>query len=97
MTRSQLVLKIAQLYPNLFVRDIEQVVTLIFDEMANALSQGNRVELRGFGTFFTKQRRPRLGRNPRTGAKVSVEPKVVPFFKTGRKLQQRLNAAAASN
>lgn len=91
MTRSELIARLAELNPNLFQRDIERIINTVFDEVTQALSRGDRVELRGFGTFFTKQRRQRTGRNPRTGASVSVDQKVVPFFKTGKKLHHRLN------
>ena len=96
MTRSELIAKIAESNPNLFIRDIERIINTVFDELTQALSRGDRVELRGFGTFFTKNRKPRTGRNPRTGTSVSVENKVVPFFKTGKKLHQRLNPEDAA-
>lgn len=96
MTRSELVAKIAEMNPNLFQRDIERIIGTIFDEITSALAKGDRVELRGFGTFFTKQRDARKGRNPRTGEAVDVDAKVVPFFKTGKKLHQRINPDASS-
>ena len=64
----------------------------ILDEISEALSGGDRVELRGFGAFSVKQRDARIGRNPRTGERVEVEEKRVPFFKTGKDLRERLNA-----
>lgn len=91
MTRSELILKIAELNPHLYQRDAELVVAAIFDAITDALSQGDRVELRGFGAFSIKHRESRIGRNPRTGESVSVEEKFVPFFKTGKKLHERLN------
>jgi integration host factor subunit beta len=72
-------------------RDIERIVQTVFDEIADALSEGNRVELRGFGAFSVKNRTARTGRNPRTGSAVSVEAKRVPYFKTGKELRERLN------
>jgi integration host factor subunit beta len=73
------------------LQEAERVVTTIFDEIAEALSRGDRVELRGFGAFSVKDRQPRIGRNPRTGEAVPVEGKRVPYFKTGKELRERLN------
>ncbi len=92
MIKSELVQKIADQNPHLFQRDVENIVNAILDEITNALSNGNRVELRGFGAFSVKNRPARIGRNPRTGEKVNVEEKWVPFFKTGKELRERLNA-----
>jgi len=92
MTRSELIQRIAEINPHLYHRDVERIVTTIFDEIANALAQGNRVELRGFGAFSVKRRDARIGRNPRTGAAVKVAEKHIPFFKTGKLLRERLNA-----
>ncbi|WP_412057247.1 integration host factor subunit beta [Bartonella sp. DGB2] len=91
MIKSELVQIIAQRNPHLFQRDIEKIVNTIFNEISSALAKGNRVELRGFGTFSIKNRPARDGRNPRTGEIVSVEEKWVPFFKTGKELRDRLN------
>ena len=74
------------------VRDIERIVSTVFDEVAEALVRGDRVELRGFGAFSVRQRGSRVGRNPRTGDEVKVPDKVVPYFKTGKDLRLRLNA-----
>jgi len=92
MTKSELILRLAQRNPHLFHRDVERIVTTIFDEISQALAQGDRVELRGFGAFSVKQRDARTGRNPRTGESVSVIDKIIPFFKTGKQLRERLNA-----
>ena len=97
MTRSELILKIAQKNPHLFNRDIEEVVNAIFVEISQALSRGDRIELRGFGAFSIKHRRSRIGRNPRTGESVHVEEKKIPFFKTGKKLRQLLNSESERN
>jgi integration host factor subunit beta len=70
---------------------VEVIVTAIFDEIATALSCGDRIELRGFGTFSVKRRGARIGRNPRTGDSVQVEEKHIPFFKIGKHLHDRLN------
>ncbi len=91
MTRSELIATISQQNPHLYQRDVERIVTTIFDEISAALARGDRVELRGFGAFSVKQRDSRVGRNPRTGEAVPVEAKAVPFFKTGKQLRERLN------
>ena len=91
MIRSELVEKIAAENPHLFQRDVERIVATVFDEIIEALAEGNRVELRGFGAFSVKKREARNGRNPRTGESVSVDEKHVPFFKTGKLLRDRLN------
>ena len=91
MTKSQLIQRMAELNPHLYQRDVERIVSTIFDEISDALAQGNRVELRGFGAFSVKHRDARQGRNPRTGESVQVEKKAVPFFKTGKKLREMLN------
>ena len=93
MIRSELVTKIAEDNPHLTMRDVEAIVTTIFDEITSALVRGDRVELRGFGAFSVKKRDGRIGRNPRTGEAVEVEEKHVPFFKTGKLLRDRLNGA----
>ena len=92
--RSELIQKIADENPHLFQRDVERIVNTIFEEITDALANGDRVELRGFGAFSVKTRGARVGRNPRTGAAVSVEQKKVPFFKTGKLLRDRLNGKA---
>ncbi len=91
MTKSDLILRLAEMYPHLLQRDIERIVGTVFDEITNALARGNRVELRGFGAFSVKHRDARMGRNPRTGEPVQVDEKFVPFFKTGKQLRDRLN------
>lgn len=91
MIKSELVQAIAAANPHLFQRDVEHIVNTILDEIVEALARGERVELRGFGAFSVKNRPPRVGRNPRTGDKVSVEEKFVPFFKTGKDMRERLN------
>ncbi len=91
MIRSELIEKIAEENPHLYQRDVERIVNTIFDSIIEAMAQGDRVELRGFGAFSVKRRDARLGRNPRTGEAVQVEEKHVPFFKTGKLLRDRLN------
>lgn len=91
MIRSELIQKLADENPHLFQRDVERIVNTIFDEITETMARGDRVELRGFGAFSVKKRDSRVGRNPRTGASVSVAEKHVPFFKTGKLLRDRLN------
>lgn len=95
MIKSELVLKIAEQNPHLYQRDVEKMVNAILDEIVEALKQGDRVELRGFGAFSVKKREARVGRNPRTGTQVKVSEKVVPYFKSGKEMRVRLNKAPA--
>jgi len=91
MTKSELITYVTEQNPHLYQRDVERIVTTIFDEISSALSRGDRVELRGFGAFSIKQRNARIGRNPRTGSAVEVPAKRVPYFKTGKQLRNMLN------
>ena len=91
MTKSELIIRLADKNPHLFQRDIERIVSTVLDEISTALSKGDRVELRGFGAFSVKNRDSRVGRNPRTGETVFVTRKSVPFFKAGKDLRVRLN------
>lgn len=91
MTKSELIQKLAERNPHLFLRDVEKIVDTVFGEITDALADGDRVELRGFGAFSVKHRDARTGRNPRTGETVQVEAKRLPFFKTGKALREKLN------
>lgn len=91
MIKSELVQRLAERNPHLYQRDVEHIVNAVLDEVGNALMRGDRVELRGFGAFSVKNRPSRTGRNPRTGQKVAVTEKYVPFFKTGKEMRERLN------
>jgi integration host factor subunit beta len=91
MTRSELILRLAEANPQLYQRDLEAIVDTIFNTIADALAQGRRVELRGFGAFGIKDRPARTARNPRTGASVTVDAKRSLFFKAGKPLKERLN------
>jgi integration host factor subunit beta len=91
MLKSELVQKIANANPHLRQRDAENVVDAILDEIANAMSQGDWVELRGFGAFAVKQRGSRIGMNPKTGVKVSVDQKHAPSFRASKDMHKRLN------
>lgn len=93
MTKSELIARLAEANSHLYQRDVERIVTTIFDEISAALARGDRVELRGFGAFSVKERDARQGRNPRTGETVNVVSKAVPFFKTGKQLREKLNSA----
>lgn len=92
MIRSELLQAIARDNPGLRADEVEKVVDTFFDEIEQRLAQGGRVELRGFGAFSTREREPRQGRNPRTGASVAVPGKKVPYFKPGKEMRARLNA-----
>ena len=94
MIKSELVFRIAQQNPHLYQRDVETIVSAILDTISDALARGDRVELRGFGAFSIKKREARSGRNPRTGASVSVCEKHIPVFKTGKEMRKRLNLSA---
>ncbi len=95
MLKSELVRQLSEQNPHLYPRDIEKVVNAILDTISDALARGDRVELRGFGTFAVKKRGSRTGRNPRTGDVVSVSEKAVPVFKTGKEMHKRLNSTLA--
>ena len=91
MIRSELVQKLCVDFPDLTQREIEGVVSSLFDSITDQLAKGGRVELRGFGAFSTRQRDARVGRNPRTGDSVDVDAKRVPYFKPGKEMRERLN------
>ena len=91
MTISELISKLAMLYPQLVTKDAELAVKTILDAMGESLSQGERIEIRGFGSFSLNYRPPRVGRNPKTGGKVSVPEKYVPHFKAGKELRERVD------
>lgn len=91
MIRSELLQSLAASNPDLRPEEVEQVVDIFFDEISARLAEGGRVELRGFGTFSTRSRDARTGRNPRTGESVDVAAKAVPYFKPGKEMRERLN------
>lgn len=93
MTKSDLVKRLAEANPHLYLRDLERIVGTVFEQISAALARGDRVELRGFGAFSVRPRTARVGRNPRTGDQVEVPDKAVPHFKTGKELRERLNVA----
>lgn len=91
MTKSELVEKLASHFPQLLNRDVELAVKTILDTMAEALSHGHRIEVRGFGSFALNHRPPRRGRNPKSGETVSVPGKRAPHFKAGKQLRERVD------
>ena len=91
MIRSELVAQLQEEHPGLSGKEIEQIVGTFFGTIIDQLSKGGRVELRGFGTFSTRARTARTGRNPRTGESVEVDAKRVPYFKPGKEMRARLN------
>ncbi|WP_022682611.1 integration host factor subunit beta [Sphingobium bisphenolivorans] len=94
MIRSELIQKLAEENPALSSQEVERIVDLFFKEIVDRLSNGGRVELRGFGAFTTRPREARTGRNPRTGEQVPVCAKRVPYFKPGKEMRERLNVKA---
>lgn len=94
MTKSELIAKLAGRYPQLVAKDAELAVKTILDVMAKNLAQGHRIEIRGFGSFSLNYRPPRIGRNPKTGDKVTVPEKYVPHFKAGKELRERVDYEA---
>jgi len=91
MTKSDLIARMARRYPQLVAKDAEIAVNAILDVMTSTLVSGQRIEIRGFGTFNINYRPPRTGRNPKTGEKVPVPAKCVPHFKAGRELRERVD------
>lgn len=91
MTKRDLAEKLLQSCAGLKLRDAEMIVNAVFDSMTAALAEGERIEIRGFGSFQIKDRGPREGRNPRSGKKVMVEAKRIPFFKVGKELKKRID------
>jgi integration host factor beta subunit len=95
MTKSGLIEKVAEQTPHISKKDTEVVVNTIFDAMTDALSQGERIEIRGFGSFQVKVREAREGRNPKTGEMVSIPAKRTPFFKVGKELKEMVDRSHA--
>lgn len=90
MNRSDLISRLAELQPQLQVKDAELGAKVIIDALSNTLSQGGRVEVRGFGSFSLNYRAPHNGRNPKNGARVKVPAKYIPHFKAGKSLRERV-------
>jgi len=93
MTKSDLIARLAERFPQLVAKDADFAVKMILDAMSEALAKGDRIEIRGFGSFSLNYRPPRVGRNPKSGDKVSVPEKWVPHFKAGKELRERVDIA----
>ena len=93
MTKSELIARLAERFPQLVVKDADLSVKMMLDAMTEALAKGDRIEIRGFGSFSLNYRPPRVGRNPKTGDKVEVPAKYVPHFKAGKELRERVDQA----
>jgi integration host factor subunit beta len=94
MTKSELIEALAQRQPHLAFADVELAVKALLEQMSHALSTGERIEIRGFGSFSLHYRPPRIGRNPKTGEAVALPGKYVPHFKPGKELRERVNGGA---
>ncbi|PTD97294.1 integration host factor subunit beta [Pseudothauera lacus] len=93
MTKSELIAQLAARFPQLIAKDADYAVKMILDAMTDALARGDRIEIRGFGSFALNYRPPRVGRNPKSGEKVHVPEKYVPHFKAGKELRERVDMA----
>lgn len=93
MTKSELIARLAQRFPQLVAKDADLAVKMILDAMSETLAKGDRIEIRGFGSFSLNYRPPRVGRNPKSGVKVEVPAKYVPHFKAGKELRERVDQA----
>ena len=93
MTKSDLIARLAERFPQLVAKDADFAVKMILDALSEALVKGDRIEIRGFGSFSLNYRPPRVGRNPKSGDKVSVPEKWVPHFKAGKELRERVDGA----
>ncbi|MBA3996747.1 MAG: integration host factor subunit beta [Candidatus Accumulibacter sp.] len=93
MTKSELIARLAERFPQLVAKDADFAVKMVLDAMSEALAKGDRIEIRGFGSFALNYRPPRVGRNPKSGEKVSVPEKWVPHFKAGKELRERVDSA----
>lgn len=96
MTRSDLINKLAEQYPQLLVKDVELAVRVVLDTMSSTMARGGRIEIRGFGSFALNYRPPRTGRNPKSGDRVQVPAKYVPHFKAGKELRERVDQRPSS-
>ena len=97
MTKSELIARLAQRYPQLVAKDAEYAVKMILDAMTHSLIGANRIEIRGFGSFGLNYRPPRVGRNPKSGEKVQVPEKYVPHFKAGKELRERVDGTPVAS
>ncbi len=97
MTKSELIEKLTVSQSQLTAKDMELAVKMILDQMADSLARGERIEIRGFGSFSLHYRAPRMGRNPKTGDPVSLPGKYFPHFKPGKELRERVNQSLTNN
>jgi integration host factor subunit beta len=97
MTKSELIARLAERYPQLIAKDADYAVNTILDAMSQALAAGHRIEIRGFGSFALNRRPPRVGRNPKSGEKVMVPEKRVPHFKAGKELRERVDGQGVAS
>ena len=91
MTKSELIARLAERFPQLVAKDADYAVKMILDALTAALVRSDRIEIRGFGSFALNYRPPRVGRNPKSGDKVQVPSKYVPHFKAGKELRERVD------
>jgi integration host factor subunit beta len=91
MTKSELIARLAERFPQLVAKDADFAVKMILDALTAALVRSDRIEIRGFGSFALNYRPPRIGRNPKSGDKVQVPEKYVPHFKAGKELRERVD------
>lgn len=96
MTKSELIEAIARQQPHLALKDVELAVKCVIEQMSQSLSTGERIEIRGFGSFSLHYRPPRMGRNPKTGTSVALSSKHVPHFKPGKELRDRVDSSKES-
>ncbi|PKN53448.1 MAG: integration host factor subunit beta [Deltaproteobacteria bacterium HGW-Deltaproteobacteria-13] len=87
MTKNDLIKRLQEELKTYSLKDVNYAVEIIFDSMTDAIKRGERIELRGFGSFVVRERKPRMGRNPKSGAEVKLQERKVPFFKTGKELR----------
>jgi integration host factor subunit beta len=97
MTKSDLIVRLAERFPQLVAKDADFAVKMILDALSEALAKGDRIEIRGFGSFALNYRPPRVGRNPKSGDKVSVPEKWVPHFKAGKELRERVDGTLTTD
>ena len=97
MTKSELIARLAERYPQLVAKDADFAVKTLLDAMSDALTTGQRIEIRGFGSFSLNSRPPRIGRNPKSGDRVQVPAKYVPHFKAGKELRDRVDESARNS
>lgn len=93
MTKSELIERLSLKYPELRAQDVEEAVKLMIEKICQSLEKGNRVEIRGFGSFSLHYRDARIGRNPKTGESVKVPAKSIPYFRAGKELRERVDQA----